>query len=155
MPAVNPAYVERLIAIIDASPFPQHFPLEMVSIGHDSAVVATETDGRHVQPMGLVHGGVVATLIDTATFWSAYLPLPEDTGLVNVDLKLNYLRSVTSGRVIAKGHCIRAGRTISYAEAYVYDADDQLLAHGTSTLMALPGKGIEVGVTKFLTEGAD
>ncbi len=144
--------MERLIAIINASPFPQHLPLEVVSIEYDSAVVAVEADSRHVQPMGLVHGGVIATLIDTATFWSAYLPLPEDTGLVNVDLKLNYLRSVTGGRVIAKGHCIRAGRTISYAEATVYDADDQLLAHGTSTLMALPGKGIDVGISKFLAD---
>ena len=43
-------------------------------------------------------------------------------------------------------------RQISYAEASVYDAGGELIAHGTSTLMALPGKGLKLGVAKFLTE---
>ena len=126
--------------------------MQLVSIELDRAVVAGETAASHLQPFGLVHGGVLATLIDTATFWSVFLRLPQDAGLVNVDLKLNYLRPVSNGTVTARGQCIRAGRSISYAEARVEDAGGELLAHGTSTLMALPGKGIHLGVEKFIED---
>jgi uncharacterized protein (TIGR00369 family) len=78
--------------------------------------------------------------------------LPEDAGLVNVDLKLNYLKAVASGRLRAEGRCLRAGKQISYAEASVFSEADELIAHGTSTLMALPGKGLRLGVSKFLPE---
>jgi len=95
---------------------------------------------------------VLATLVDTATFWSAFLRLPEDAGLVNIDLKLNYLKSISTGIMTAQGRCIRAGRTINYAEASVKDKEGNLIAHGTSTLMVLPGKGIRVGAKKFLDQ---
>jgi len=100
--------------------------------------------------LGPTLSGVIATIIDTATFWSAFLRLPEDTGLVNVGLKLNYLESVVGGRLTAKGLCIRPGRRLSYAEAKVFDENMTLLAHGTSTLMALPGKGLNLGGGKFI-----
>ncbi|HEY5780770.1 MAG TPA: PaaI family thioesterase, partial [Lysobacter sp.] len=75
---------------------------------------------------------------------------PEDAGLVNVDLKLNYLKAVTGGHLRAEGRCLRAGRQISYTEASVLDESGELVAHGTSTLMALPGKGLKLGIAKFL-----
>ena len=52
----------------------------------------------------------------------------------------------------AQGRCIRAGRTINYAEASIKDKEGTLVAHGTSTLMVLPGKGIRVGAKKFLDQ---
>ena len=94
---------------------------------------------------------MAGALIDTATFWAGFMRLPEDAGLVNVDLKLNYLKAVTQGRLRAEGRCLRAGRQISYAEATVLDEGGELVAHGTSTLMALPGKGLKISVPKFLT----
>ncbi len=60
------------------------------------------------------------------------------------------LQPVVAGRLTAAGRCIRPGRTLSYTEAHVYDASGELLAHGTSTLMALPGRGFDLGVAKFL-----
>ena len=110
-------------------------------------VVVTD---RVCQPFGIVHGGVIATLLDTATFWAGFYVLPEDAGLVNVDLKLNYLKAVAGGRLVATGKCLRAGRQLSYTEASVTDEKGELVAHGTSTLMALPGKGLKLGVAKFL-----
>ena len=148
---VNGEYVQKLLDLVNGSPFPAHLPFRLVSIGLDEAQVELEVEQKHLQPLDTVHGGVMATLIDTATYWAAFLALPEDTGLVNVDLKLNYLRPVSEGTLITDGRCLRAGRTISYAEAHVKDSDGRLVAHGTSTLMALPGKGIELGVKKFLT----
>ena len=146
----NEAYIKQLIELVNTSPYPSHLPFRLVSIGLDQARVELSVDERHLQPFGIVHGGVLATLIDTATFWAVFMRLPEDAGLVNIDLKLNYLRAVSSGQLIAEGTGIKSGRTISYAEASVSDSDGKLVAHGTSTLMALPGKGISLNEKKFL-----
>lgn len=148
----NDDYIRRLIETVNSSPFPRHLPMQLISIELDRAVVACETSTCHLQPFGIVHGGVLATLIDTATFWAVFMRLPKDTGLVNIDLKLNYLRPVSNGTITASGECIRSGRAISYAEARVADASGKLLAHGTSTLMALPGKGLHLGVEKFVQD---
>jgi len=147
---LNKAYIYELIETVNQSPFPQHLPMKVASIELDQAKVILNVDKCHLQPFGIVHGGVLATLIDTATFWAAFLRLPEDAGLVNIDLKLNYLEPSNSGLLTAEGRCIRSGRSISYAEAGIKNEDGDLLAHGTSTLMALPGKGIRLGAKKFM-----
>jgi uncharacterized protein (TIGR00369 family) len=92
----------------------------------------------------------LATLIDTSTFWAVYLKIPEDAGLVNIDLKLNNLSPVINGKLNAKGVCIKSGRSISYAEATVFDENGKIAAHGTSTLMSLPGKGLQLDAKRFL-----
>jgi len=148
----NNNYINKLIEMVNTSPYPQHLRMQLVSISVDQAVVKLKTEQCHLQPFGIVHGGVLATLVDTATFWSVFLRLPEDAGLVNIDLKLNYLKSISTGLMTAQGRCIRAGRTINYAEASVKDKEGNLIAHGTSTLMVLPGKGIRVGAKKFLDQ---
>lgn len=147
---ISDRYIQALLELVNSSPFPKHLPFRLVSIALDEARVELEIEQKHLQPLGTVHGGIVATLIDTATYWAAFLVLAEDTGLVNVDLKLNYLRPVNEGSLIAEGRCLRAGRTISYAEAYVKSGDGRLIAHGSSTLMALPGKGLDLETAKFL-----
>lgn len=146
----NPEYIQELKALVAESPFPTHMNMRLAGIDLDTAEIELDLAECHLQPYGIVHGGVVATLIDTATFWAAFMRLPEDVGLVNVDLKLNYLKPAVSGRLVARGRCIQAGRTISYAEATVLDADENTIAHGTSTLMALPGKTLDLTARKFL-----
>ncbi len=148
-PSVNAPYIQALQDLIRDAPFPRLMGMRLEAIDMDSATIVLDIDERHFQPFGIVHGGVLATLIDTATFWAAFLRLPPDAGLVNIDLKLNYLQPANAGRLTATGRCIRPGRTISYTEAHVRDERGDLLAHGTSTLMALPDRGIDVGVAKF------
>lgn len=148
--ALNPAYFEALQQLVEVASFPRLIGMHLEAIDFDSATIVLNIDERHFQPFGIVHGGVLATLIDTATFWAAFARIPQDAGLVNIDLKLNYLQPASAGRLTAVGHCIRPGRTLSYTEAHVYDESGALLAHGTSTLMALPGRGIDVGVAKFM-----
>ncbi len=152
MKRVNPAYVEELKNLVKKSPYPRHMAMELEHIEFDNADISIELAAFHLQPFGIVHGGVLATLIDTATFWSAFLRLPEDAGLVNVDLKLNYLQPAVKGKLIAKGTCMRQGSTIGYAEASVFDEAEKLIAHGTSTLMVLPQKGLKLDAHKFLDE---
>ncbi len=146
----NPAFVNELIEVVDASPYPLHLSMRLTDIGFDRATIELKTDQRHLQAYGIVHGGVFATLIDTATFWAVFMRIPEDAGLVNIDLKLNYLKPVDQGRLKAEGRAVRSGKTISYAEARIWSASNDLIAHGASTLMILPGRGIKLKNRKFI-----
>jgi uncharacterized protein (TIGR00369 family) len=147
----NPEYVRELIEVINASSFPDHMSMLLTEMDLDRALLEIKVDRRHLQIFEAVHGGVFSTLIDAATFWSAFMRIPEEAGLVNIDLKLNYLKAVEKGVLIAEGRTIRAGNSISYAEASVWNESRQLVAHGTSTLMTLPGKGaLKLSAPKFL-----
>jgi uncharacterized protein (TIGR00369 family) len=146
----NPDYMNELMTIVNTSPYPDHMSMQLAAIALDRATIELRLKKCHLQPYGIVHGGVIATLIDTATFWSVFMRLPEEDGLVNIDLKLNYLKPVETGLLKAEGRAIRSGKSISYAEAKVWDAEGGLIAHGTSTLMTLPDKGLKLGHRKFL-----
>ncbi|MFH0996703.1 MAG: PaaI family thioesterase [Pseudomonadota bacterium] len=148
----NPEYIRELIEAINASPFPDHMSMRLLEVSLDRAVLELKTGQCHLQAFGIVHGGVMATLIDTATFWAVFMRIPESAGLVNIDLKLNYLKPVENGILIAEGRAIRSGNSISYAETTVLNEKRELIAHGTSTLMTLPGKGLRLNSRKFLEE---
>lgn len=146
----NPEYVQEIIEKVRRSPYPHHMSMELTAMAFDSSTIELELGEQHLQPFGLVHGGVIATLIDTATFWAVFMRLPPDAGLVNVDLKLNYLKAVKAGTLRAEGRSIKSGKSICYSEAHVFDGRGSRIAHGTSTLMILPGKGLETTSRKFL-----
>ena len=147
----NPEYIQELIQIVNSSLFPSHMSMRLTAIDIDTTEIEMDITPNHFQAYDIVHGGVLATLIDTATFWSVYMRIPEDAGLVNIDLKLNYLEPVKRESLLAKGRAIRSGKSISYAEAYVLDTNDKIVAHGTSSLMTLPGKGLKINAPKFLS----
>jgi uncharacterized protein (TIGR00369 family) len=149
VPELNPAYLTELYEAVATSPYPRLLGMRLTVMEPDRARIELEIGEHHLQPFGIVHGGVISTLIDTATFWAAFSRLPEDAGLVNVDLKLNYLAPAARGRLVADGRCLRPGRTLGYAEAYVRDDRGGLVAHGTSTLRVLPGKGLRLRSRKF------
>src|SRR5512144_1248286 len=130
----NPAFVTAVQQSVRTAPYPELIGMVIGALEFDSCRIDLDIGDRHLQPFGIVHGGVIATLIDTATFWAAFMRLPEDAGLVNVDLKLNYLKAVVNGQLRAEGRCLRAARQISYAEASVFAPGGELVAHGTSTL---------------------
>jgi len=88
-------------------------------------------------PMGMVHGGAVCTLLDTATACAVYTTLPEGLGYTSVEIKVNYLKAVTvdSGPLTAVGTVVKAGSRIGFAEGKVTDASGKLVATATSTLL--------------------
>ena len=92
---------------------------------------------RHYNPLGTVHGGVLATLLDTATACSVHSLLAPGERYTTVDLNVKFLRPVTtdSGRLRCEGSVIQRGRRTALAEARLYDAQRRLVAHATSTCM--------------------
>jgi uncharacterized protein (TIGR00369 family) len=94
----------------------------------------------HYNPIGSVHGGVIASLLDTATGCAVHTTLPAGVGYTSLDLTTKFLRPVTlaSGRLRCEGTVINRGRTTALAEARLYDHTNRLLAHATSTCLIFP-----------------
>jgi len=78
--------------------------------GH--ALMEADMEEKHLQAFGYVHGGVFASIVDTAAFWAVFCKLDENVGITSVDLKLNYLAPVQKGKLIARGRCIKLGKTL-------------------------------------------
>jgi uncharacterized protein (TIGR00369 family) len=96
--------------------------------------------GEHLyNPAGVVHGGYLATLIDTATALSVRSCQPVGARITSVDLKVSFVRPLTSasGDVRCEGRVTHLGRKISFAEAVVKDARDKIIATGSASLISL------------------
>jgi uncharacterized protein (TIGR00369 family) len=138
---INPDYVARVSALTNRSPYFELLSMQIRTVERGRAHIEIELCEKHLQPFGAVHGGVFASLIDAAAFWALYYDIEDETaGVTTVDLKLNFLAPATTGRLIGRGRQIKMGKTLGYAEAEVTDESGRLLAHGTSTVIILPGK---------------
>ncbi|HTJ31635.1 MAG TPA: PaaI family thioesterase [Dactylosporangium sp.] len=100
-------------------------------------VVTLEPREYHYNPLGTVHGGVLATLLDTATGCAVHSTLPAGMGYTTLDLNTKFLRpaSIASGVLTCEGTVISKGRRTALAQAQITDAHGGLVAHATSTCM--------------------
>ena len=140
MPEPNPDHLKAVLNAINKGPFFENMSIRIMEIGVGYSVVAMAIGRQHMNPFGGLHGGAYASAIDTAAYWSAYCHLPEESGLVSIDLKVDFLAPIYHGKVIINGQTIKAGKTIYLAEATMCDSNRKVLAHGTSKLMVTPGK---------------
>ena len=91
----------------------------------------------HYNPLGSVHGGVIATLLDTAAGCAVHTTLPAGFGYTSLDLTTKFLRPVTvgSGELRCEGTVVHRGRTTALAEARLFDARGRLVAQATSSCL--------------------
>jgi uncharacterized protein (TIGR00369 family) len=94
----------------------------------------------HYNPIGSVHGGWIAAILDSAVGCAVHSALPAGTGYTTVELKLNYVRAVTTktGPLRAEGKVIHVGRQLATAEGRLHDARGKLYAHASTTCMVFP-----------------
>ena len=137
MKVLNPEHVKAVTAVINNCPYFKLLSAELKSLEWGESYLELEVQEKHFQPYGIVHGGVCASILDAAAFWAIYAGFEEVVGLTTVEMKINYLAPVSEGRLIAKGRCIKAGKTICLGDAVIHDDKDRLVAHGTSTVMVL------------------
>ncbi len=111
----------------------------MTEVSEGRVVFALEPAEYHYNPLGSVHGGIAATLLDSAMGCTVQSVLPAGTGYTTIELKTNYLRAMTSktGTVYCEGKIIYVGGRIATAEARLTDAAGKLYAHGTTTCILL------------------
>ncbi|MBU2549149.1 MAG: PaaI family thioesterase [Proteobacteria bacterium] len=138
---LNPAWVETALSEINNSPYYLQQSMKIVSLEYGAATAVIEVGRKHLQPHLNVHGGVFSGLIDSAGFWAAFTTAPDGADMTTAEMKLSYLAPAAEGHLICEARIIKAGRTISLAEARVENTEGRLLAHGTVTLMTLSNGG--------------
>jgi uncharacterized protein (TIGR00369 family) len=92
---------------------------------------------RHYNPIGSVHGGYAATLLDSAMGLAVHSMLPPGTGYTTLEFKISFVRGMTkdTGVVRSEGRILNVGRRAAIAEARITDSKGRLLAHATTTCL--------------------
>ena len=117
---------------------------ELVEVEEGRAVFAVTPDEFHYNPIGVVHGGLAATLLDSAMGCAVHSTLPAGTGYTTLEVKVNFARAITreTGRVLCEASVIHRGRTVATAEGRVTaEQTGKLLAHGTTTCLLFSANG--------------
>ena len=118
--------------------------LDLVDAGEGRAVFAVTPEEFHYNPIGVVHGGLAATLIDSATGCAVQSTLEPGVVYTSLEVKVNFARAITrdTGRLLCEGTVVHRGRTIATAEArLVAEATGKLHAHGTATCLLMAANG--------------
>ena len=94
----------------------------------------------HYNPLGTIHGGVAATLLDSVMGCAVHTTLDAGIGYTTLEIKVNYVRAMTdkTGPVKVEGKVINVGKRIATAEGRLFDQEGRLLAHGTTTCLIFP-----------------
>jgi uncharacterized protein (TIGR00369 family) len=122
---------------LPAPPVMQTLDIEAIAFEVGRAVFSLMPAEMHYNPLGSVHGGVIATLLDSAAGCAVHSVLPVGSGYTSVDLNTKFLRavSVASGRITAEGVVLSRGGRTALAQATLTDERGRLLAHATSTCL--------------------
>jgi uncharacterized protein (TIGR00369 family) len=118
-------------------PIAQLMGFDLLEVDEGHAVFGVTPAEYHYNPIGVVHGGLAATLLDSAMGCAVHSTLPEGTGYTTLELKVNYLRPLTAetGPVRCEADIIHVGGRVATAGARLVDAQDRLYAHATTTCM--------------------
>ena len=123
----------------DPPPVAKLIGFAMTEIEPGRAVFEMDAGPQHASPLGTLHGGVICDLVDGAMGCAHASQLDEGETFTTLELKINYLKPVWSGHLVAEGRVIKAGRTIGLVEGRVTDESGSLVAYATSTCMTLRG----------------
>jgi uncharacterized protein (TIGR00369 family) len=135
-----------LQAIIDGTlpqpPIGETLGFHLVEAEPGRAVFAGTPEFRHYNPIGTVHGGFAATLLDSALACAIATTMKKGDVWTTLELKLNYVRAMTTetGVVRAEGRVIHRGRSVATSEGDIKDAAGRLYAHATTTCMIFAAK---------------
>lgn len=136
---LTPERVRLIREKFETNHFPRSLGIELDSIQTGRARLSLEVRPQHLQLAGVMHGGAIATLIDTAVAFAIVSTSDPHARFTTVEMKVNYLSAIREGRIIADAKLIRDGRRIVVAECDVFDSSGQLAAKGLLTYMRLDG----------------
>jgi uncharacterized protein (TIGR00369 family) len=125
---------------LPAAPIAATLGMTLEEVEHGRVVFALVPGEEHYNPIGSVHGGVYATLLDSAAGCAVQSVLPQGMGYTSLDLNVKFLRPVTvdTGKVRAVGTVLNSGRRTALAQAELFDSGNRLLAHTTSSCLLFP-----------------
>lgn len=136
--------LEQLSRIVDGRfptpPMAEHLGFRMMDVSEGRAVFEGTPRSEFLNPLGTVHGGWAATVLDSALACSVHTTLPAGEAYTTLEIKVNLVRPIleASGRLTADGTVIHRGRRTATAEAKLTDEAGRLFAHATTTCLIFP-----------------
>ncbi|MGN6529024.1 MAG: PaaI family thioesterase [Burkholderiaceae bacterium] len=133
--------LQQLQAMLDGelpyAPIARTLDFALIEVGPGMAVFQGAPGPQHFNPMGGVHGGWFATLLDSALGCAVHTMMPVGRGYTTAELGVNYVRALTPkpGRVRAEGRVVHCGKQLATAEARLVGPDGALYAHATTTCL--------------------
>lgn len=134
--------VQALLAAGKQPPLGEKLGIALVEAAHGHCVFEATPDGSTYNPMGTVHGGFIATMLDSACGIAAHTALKPGYAYTTLELKVSYLRSLNAngGMIRATGRLVSIGRRAAFAEATLHNGDGQVCATASSTLLIFEQK---------------
>lgn len=130
---ITEAQKERAAHILHNLPFSKMLGMRLVDLRPGEAAIEIEMHDNLRQPAGLLHGGVTASLIDTAMAYAVISTLGEGQRTSTVDLTVHYLRPHTDGKFTCIAKVVRAGKRLLTVSADVLNEEKKLIATAIST----------------------
>jgi uncharacterized protein (TIGR00369 family) len=120
-------------------PFASLLNFDLVEVSEGHAAFAVNPAEYHYNPIGVVHGGLAATLLDSAMGCAVHSMLPAGAGYTTLEIKVNFIRAMTAetGRVRCEANVVHSGARTATAEGRIVDEAGKLYAHGTTTCLIL------------------
>ena len=140
---------QALLDFANNIPFLQLIGLEVIDMEPGWSKTSVEYREDLCQPAGILHGGVMATLVDTGIAHALMLTdvfhdsIAKGGALVSVDLRIRYFRSVSTGTIYCESRIPRMGRQIFHGESVVTNAEGKEVARGDSIYMAVAAAKLE------------
>src|ERR1700756_1681764 len=114
------------------------FGFVLAAAGHGRVKMSMRVDERHLQVHGVVRGGILAALADTAGGLATYMACPRGTRVATIEMKINYLEAVEGGSVTAEAEVVRIGRHIAVVDCDVRDRSRRLVGKALMTFIVGP-----------------
>jgi uncharacterized protein (TIGR00369 family) len=130
---------EEAKAKINKIPFYKTLSMKMVSIDKKAAVLEIRGARKHRNPWGKVHGGVLATIVDSSCGLSVWPHLKQNEFVTTISLHVDYMAPASPGDIVtARGKLIQQSRTLARAESVITNQDKKIIAKGYATFMKTP-----------------
>ena len=124
---------------VSPAPISELLGFKLIEVEPGRAVFEVVPGEQHFNPIGVVHGGLAMTLLDSAMACSVQTEIPAGSGYTTLEVKINLVRPITAGtgRMRAVGKTLHVGSRVGTAEGRLEDAAGKLYAHGTTTCIIL------------------
>lgn len=129
---------QKLKQFLQEIPFNSHVGLRLVRLHKDGVTIACELRPELMNGSGVLHGGVTATLADVAVGMALARHLGRPRAATTVEMKINYLRPVATGKVTARSHLVKVGTRLCCGRVEIFDAGQRAVAAALITYMILP-----------------
>ena len=139
----NPDYAARVRDSFSRQPFMRHVGAGITLLAPGACDIALSHDPNLTQQHGFFHGGLVGTIADNASGYSAFTLAPSDFSILTVEFKVSFLSPASGESLVARGRVVKPGRTLVVSRSEVFAVlagEEKLVATALVTLMLMEGR---------------